>query len=453
MKDLFYPILLQLILIILHAIFVCSETAIAEMSEARISQLSQKGEKKAKKLEKMLSNEDKYLSTTQSAITFASLFAGAFVAVRFSGALAYKLDALIRNAEWYVHVSTKAVEVVAIIIAVLILALITLLFGEFIPKKIATRKPEKVALSLIGTVRLTSAIFAPLAWILTKLTNGSLRLFGVNPHEEEEKVTEEEILLMVDAGSEEGSIEEDEKEIIQNVFEFNDITAGEIATHRTDIDMLCTEDSPEEWEETIHNTRHTFFPVYADSIDKIIGVLNAKDYFRLEDKSIDNIVNTILKAPYLVPETLAADVLLRNMRTRKEYFAVVMDEYGGTSGIVTLTDLLECIVGDIDYADDENAEDEIPEIEQIDEVTFAVSGIAPISEVEKAFERTLDEHDCDTIGGYIISILGSIPEDGASFSVENDVFSVEVTDVKDHRIEKAIITLKPVENDEENDEQ
>ena len=258
---------------------------------------------------------------------------------------------------------------------------------------------------------------------------------------------------MVDAGSEEGSIDEDEKEIIQNVFEFNDTTVGEIATHRTDIDMLCTEDTPEEWEETIHDTRHTFFPIYTDSVDKIIGVLNAKDYFRLEDKSIDNIVKNVMRAPYLVPETLAADVLLKNMRTRKEYFAVVMDEYGGMRGIVTLTDLLECIVGDIDYADDESAEEEMPEIEQIDDVTFVVSGIASISDVEKAIDRTLDEHDCDTIGGYILSIMGSIPEDGATFTTEGEVFSAEVTDVKDHRIERAVITLKPAKESEEDEEE
>ena len=245
---------------------------------------------------------------------------------------------------------------------------------------------------------------------------------------------------------------EEEKEIIQNVFEFNDTTAGEIATHRTDIDMLCTEATPEEWEQTIHNTRHTFFPIYTDSVDKIIGVLNAKDYFRLEDKSIENIVKTTMKSPYLVPETLAADVLLRNMRAKKEYFAIVMDEYGGLSGIVTLTDLLGCIVGDIDYADDDGAEEEIPEIEQIDERTFAVTGIAPISEVEKALDRTLDEHDCDTIGGYIMSIIGSIPEDGASFTTENDIFSVQVIDVKDHRIEKAIITLKDEEEEEKDND-
>ncbi len=453
MKNIFYALLLQIIFIILGALFVAAEVAFAEANEARLSQLAPKKTKKIKKILRLTENSNKFTSTIRTLITFAGFFASAFAAINFSGALSAKLSALIIDKEWYASISAKAIQNVSVVIITLILCLLTLLFGELLPRRVAAKKPDKMALALVAPISLLSAIFTPLVWVLNLITNGLLRLFGMNPHEDDDKVTEEEILLMVDAGSEEGSIEEDEKEIIQNVFEFNDTTAGEIATHRTDIDMLCTEDTPEEWEQIIHDTRHTFFPVYTDSIDKIIGVLNAKDYFRLEDKSIESVVQNAMRAPYLVPETLAADVLLKNMRTRKEYFAVVMDEYGGTSGIVTLTDLLECIVGDIDYSDDENAEEEMPEIEQIDEMTFVVSGIAPISDVEKALDRTLDEHDCDTIGGYILSTAGSIPEDGTTFTTENDVFSVEVTDVKDHRIERAVITLKPKKEAEDEEEE
>ena len=453
MDDIFYFLLLQIALIVLNALFVSAEVAFAEANEAKLAQLSQKKNKKAKRIEKLTANSNKFSATVRTLVTFTGYFAAAFAAISFSGTLASRIDALIRDKEWYINVSAKAVEYVSVIIILLVLCFITLIFGELLPRRIAAKRAEKVAPAIVNLILALSFIFTPLVWVLSGITNLFLRLCGINPHEEDDKVTEEEILFMVDAGSEEGSIDEDEKEIIQNVFEFNDITAGEIATHRTDIDMLCTEDTPEEWEQIIHDTRHTFFPVYTDSIDKIIGVLNAKDYFRLEDKSIDNILENAVRAPYLVPETLAADVLLKNMRTRKEYFAVVMDEYGGIRGIVTLTDLLECIVGDIDYSDDENAEEEMPEIEQIDDVTFVVSGIAPISDVEKAFDRTLDEHDCDTIGGYILSIVGSIPEDGATFTVENDVFSVEVTDVRDHRIERAVITLKQNEESEEEEEE
>ena len=453
MKDIFYPLLLQVILIALNALFVSAEVAFSEENEAKLAQLAQKKKKKAKRIEKLTENSGKLSATIHTLITFAGFFAAAFAAINFSGALTGKIDALIQDKEWYINVSTKAVECVSVIIITLVLSLITLIFGELLPRRIADKKADKVAPALVNLISFLSAILTPLVWVLNGITNLLLRLFGINPHEEDDKVTEEEILFMVDAGSEEGSIDEDEKEIIQNVFEFNDTTAGEIATHRTDIDMLCTEDTPEEWEQIIHDTRHTFFPIYTDSVDKIIGVLNAKDYFRLEDKSIDNITKNVMRAPYLVPETLAADVLLKNMRTRKEYFAVVMDEYGGMRGIVTLTDLLECIVGDIDYADDESAEEEMPEIEQIDDMTFVVSGIASISDVEKAIDRTLDEHDCDTIGGYILSIMGSIPEDGATFTTEGEVFSAEVTDVKDHRIERAVITLKPVEESEEDEEE
>ena len=249
---------------------------------------------------------------------------------------------------------------------------------------------------------------------------------------------------MVDAGSEDGTIEQEEKEIIQNVFEFNDTTAGEIATHRTEMIMLCREDTAEEWAETIHSSKHDMYPIYTETIDKIIGVLNAKDYFRLNDKSIDNIMAKAVKPPYLVPSTVNADVLLKNMRIRKEYFAIVMDEYGGTQGIVTLADLIQCIVGDIAYADEENGEPELPDFEKIDEHTYNVSGLALLSDFEKEIDRELSEHDCDTISGYILGVIGSIPTDGTTLTAENEAMFINVTEIKDHRIERAVITLKPL---------
>lgn len=446
MKTIIFHLLLQFFLIFLNAVFACAEIALLNANDVKISQLASKGNKKAIRLQCLTEKPARFLATIQVAITLSGFLGSAFAAENFSDMI---VSAVSRSG-WNLHISAATLDTIAVIIITLLLSYLTLVFGELVPKRVAMKKADKMALSMSGLVSFVSTIFAPLVWLLTISTNGILRLFGIDPKDEAEEVTEEEIMLMVDASSESGCIEEEEKEIIQNVFEFNDTTAGEIATHRKDIAMLSTDDSAEEWEQTIHDTRHSIFPVCTDSIDKIIGVLNAKDYFRLDDKSIENVMENAVKPPYLVPETVSADVLLKNMRTRKEYFAIVMDEYGGTSGIVTLTDLIECIVGDIEYAD-ESEEESVPEIEQIDEKTFAVTGLASIGDVEKAIGRELSEHDCDTIGGYIISVIGAIPEDGSTLSTENDILFIDVTEVKDHRIEKATIKLKDIE--EENEEE
>ncbi len=444
MKTFLLQLLLQLILILLNAIFACAEIAFLSFNDAKLSQLPQKKNRKLKKLKKLTSRPEKFLATIQVAITLAGFIGSAFAAENFSDDLVM----LVKKTGLSFLPSDAALESIAVVLITLILSFLTILFGELIPKRLAMKNPEKLALLLVSLISFISTIFAPIVWLLTSSTNGFLRLFGINPEDEEEKVTEEEIRLMVDAGSEDGTIEQEEKEIIQNVFEFNDTTAGEIATHRTDMIMLCKEDSPEEWAEIINNSRHDLYPIYTETIDKIIGVLNAKDYFRLDDKSAENIMNNAVKPPYLVPDTVSADVLLRNMRSRKEYFAIVMDEYGGTQGIVTLSDLIQCIVGDIDYENTESNEPELPEIEQIDDITFSVSGLMSLSDFEKAIDRTLSEHDCDTVSGYILSVIGSIPQDGTTLTTENDIMTINVSEVKDHRIERATITPKHIEIEE-----
>lgn len=446
MDNLLLQLLFQVILIAINAVFACAEIAVLGMNDAKLSQLSAKGDKRAKKLSKLTSKPAKFLATIQVAITISGFLGSAFAAENFSD----KIVALVMKTGW--NIPYGVLDAVAVVLITIILSFFTLVFGELVPKRLAMKNSEKLALRLTALVSFISVIFAPIVALLTASTNGILRLFGINPEDNGEEVTEEEILLMVDAGSENGSIEEEEKEIIQNVFEFNDTTAGEIATHRTDIIMLSTEDTAEEWAQAIHDSRHTFFPVYGDSVDNIVGVLNAKDYFRLENKSLDSVIKNAVKPPYLVPETVGADVLLKNMRSRKEYFAIVMDEYGGISGIVTLTDLIGCIVGDIEYAPEDGGEEAAPEIEKIDDITFSVSGLALISDVEKAIDRELSEHDCDTIGGYILSVIGSIPEDGTTLTTENDIMSVEVTEVRDHRIERATITLKEISPEETEEE-
>ena len=318
-NTLILQILFQILLIFLNAVFACAEIAVISMNQTKLDQLVSKGDKKAKKLSKLTEQPAKFLSTIQVAITLAGFLGSAFAADNFAG---YIVNWLYKEGG---PVSKDVINSVSVILVTLILSYFTLIFGELVPKRLAMKKTEQLALGMSGMLRFVSIIFAPIVWLLTVSTNGVLRLLGIDPNAEEEEVTEEEIRMMVDAGSEKGAIDVEEKELIQNVFEFDDLTADEIATHRTEISLLWMDETAEEWEETIHESRHTYFPICEESVDNVIGVLNAKDYFRLADKSRENVLKEAVKPAYLVPEAVKADVLFKNMKKTHNYFAVVVD--------------------------------------------------------------------------------------------------------------------------------
>lgn len=429
-------ILLQIFLIALNAIFAAAEIAIISMNDTKLAALAAKGNKKAVRLARLTSTPAKFLATIQVAITLSGFLGSAFAADNFATLL---VDGLLKIG---VPESVKGVlNSVSVIVITLILSYFTLVFGELVPKRFAMKKAESLALGISGLISFISKLFAPIVWFLTVSTNGILRLIGIDPNEHEESVSEEEIRMMVDAGSEKGTIDEEEKELIQNVFEFDDLSADDIATHRTDIDLLWMDDTVEKWEETIHESRHTFFPVCRDTVDNIVGVLNAKDYFRLKSKSIDNIMKNCVKPPFFVPETVKADVLFKNMKQKKNYFAIVLDEYGGMTGIVTITDILESIVGDYDE-DTISAQEEEPDILYVSENIWKISGTAELNDVEEELKIALDCEDCDTFGGYVFSVLGIVPEDGETLTAETDLLEISVTEVKEHRIEKTTVKIK-----------
>ncbi|MBQ9946366.1 MAG: HlyC/CorC family transporter [Clostridia bacterium] len=434
-------ILLQIFLIALNAIFAAAEIAIISMNDAKLASLAAKGNKKAVRLARLTSTPAKFLATIQVAITLSGFLGSAFAADNFAEPLVKLIMGF-----GVPESARSAINSVTVVIITLILSYFTLVFGELVPKRFAMNKAESLALGISGLISFISKVFAPIVWFLTVSTNGMLRLMGIDPNQHEESVSEEEIRMMVDAGSEKGTIDEEEKEIIQNVFEFDDLSADEIATHRTDIDLLWMDDSVEKWEEIIHESRHTFFPVVKDSVDNIVGVLNAKDYFRLKNKTITNIMKECVKPAFFVPETVKADVLFRNMKQKKNYFAVVLDEYGGMTGIVTITDILESIVGDFDE-DTITANEEEPEIIKLSDTSWQISGTAPVDEVEQALEIALDCEDCDTFGGYVFSILGIVPEDGETLTAETDRLDISITEVKEHRIEKTVVSIKEKEKD------
>lgn len=427
-------IIIQIVLIMLNAVFACAEIAIISMNDAKLAQLVAKGDKRAIRLAHLTSKPAKFLATIQVAITLSGFLGSAFAADGFSDLLVQGLIQL------GVKVPESTLNTISVIVITIILSYFTLVFGELVPKRVAMKKAESLALGMASMVYFISKLFAPVVWLLTASTNGMLRLFGIDPNEQDEKVTEEEIRMMVDLGSEKGTIDVEEKELIQNVFEFDDLTAGEIATHRTEISMLWLEESDEQWEKTVCDSRHTFYPVCGETVDQIVGVLDAKIYFRLKDKSRESVMKNAVKPAYFVPESVKADVLFRNMKKLHESFSVVIDEYGGMSGIVTVTDLLECIVGDFSEPND-GEHDSAPVIEPIDSQTWKISGNALIEEVEKTLNVDLNSEDCDTFSGYVFAALGSIPEDGTSVYVETDKLIVKVTDIKNRKVRKATVCL------------
>lgn len=434
--DILPQILLQIFLIALNAVFAAAEIAIISINDAKLAAMAAKGNKKAVRLARLTSTPAKFLATIQVAITLSGFLGSAFAADNFATRLVDALMAL-----GVPESARGALNSVAVVVITLILSYFTLVFGELVPKRVAMKKAESLALGISGLISFISKVFAPIVWFLTVSTNGMLRLFGIDPNEHEESVSEEEIRMMVDAGSEKGTIDEEEKELIQNVFEFDDLAADDIATHRTDIDLLWLDDTIEKWEETIHESRHTFFPVCKDTVDNIVGVLNAKDYFRLKVKTLDNIMKSCVRPAFFVPETVKADVLFKNMKQKKNYFAIVLDEYGGMTGIVTITDILESIVGDYDE-DTITQQEEEPDILKVDDTTWKISGTAEISDVEEQLKIALDCEDVDTFGGYVFSVLGIVPEDGETLTAETDLLEISVTEVKEHRIEKTVVRIK-----------
>ena len=439
-------IILQIVLIALNAIFACAEIAVLSINETKLERMAEQGDKRAKRLWRLTREPAKFLATIQVAITLSGFLGSAFAADSFSEPLVKWILSL------GVKIPENTLDTIAVVVITLILSYFTLVFGELVPKRVAMKKAETLGLGISGLVSGISSVFKPIVWFLSVSTNGVLRLLGIDPNEADEQVNEEEILMMVDAGSEKGAIDEQEKEFIQNVFEFDDLTAEEIAVHRTEVTFLWMEDPMEEWVKTIHDSRHTLYPVCDGSPDNIVGILNAKDYFRLEERSRENVMAEAVKAPFFVPETIKADVLFRKMKKTRNVMAIVLDEYGGMVGIITLNDLIEQLVGDLgeDTAEEEAAE---PHVEQLDENTWAIVGNAELQDIEEALGVDIGLEEVETFTGLVFGELDMIPSDGPQ-DIELDFkgLHIHITRVEDHQIDYAIVTKLPAPKDDEDDE-
>lgn len=337
------PLILLVILIFLNATFASAEIAVISMSETRLRILAVEGDKRAAKLLALTDQPARFLATIQVAITMAGLLQSAFAAENFAGPL---VAVLVKAG---VPVAAAVLKSVCIVVITVILAYFNLVFGELVPKRIAMKKSESMALGLAGMLYMVSKIFAPVVWLLTSSTNLMIRLLGMNPEEgDEAKVSEEEIRMLLAEGEEQGTIPSEENEMIQNVFEFNDTTVAEICTHRKEVDFLWSRQEDAEWEQIVGRTEHAYYPVWDDRQQDVVGVLDARIYLRMKRRIRATVMQQAVHVPYFVPETMKANALFEQMKQRKEYFAVVVDEFGTIAGIVTLHDIMESLVGDLD---------------------------------------------------------------------------------------------------------
>ena len=413
-------ILLQIILIALNAFFAATEIAVISLNEKKVRALAEDGNKKAVKMLKIIEEPTQFLSTIQIGITLAGFLGSAFAADNF----AEVLSAAISKAFNLSADNTKIINTVAVVLVTLILSYFTLIFGELVPKRIAMKHKEKLANSVCGIISFLAAVLKPIIWFLTISTNAVLRLVGIDPHEKEEPVSEEDIVLMLDAGADEGSLDHDDIEYIKNVFKLDKMTAEDVMTPRKSVISISYDASDKEILEIIEEESYSRIPVYEDNPDKIIGILHACDYLlKRNEKNFD--LKSILHTPVFVPETVSLDVLFKDMQTDHNHLAVVVNEYGETSGIVTMEDILEEIVGEIWDERDE----EIDEFKKIGDNTYKVLCTASLEDFREYFKLEDEEElDVSTVNGWITEITGIIPEVNYSFDYKNLTVTITKAD-------------------------
>lgn len=425
-------ILIQIILISLNAIFASAEIAVISMSETKLKNMAENRDKRAMHLVSLTKQPAKFLATIQVAITLAGLLGSAFAAESFAGPLVKVLiDAGI-------SVNPEALKNIAVVVITLVLAYFNLVFGELVPKRLAMKKADKLALGLSSMLYGVSKCFAPIVWLLTVSTNLILRMMGIESTEEEETISEEEIRMMLTEGKKRGTIPEEENRMIQNIFDFDDTTVQEICTHRKEMDYLNLDDDIEKWNHKIYHSRHTYYPICGKNRDDVIGILDTKDYFRLEKKEKPVILKQAVDRPYFIPEGMKANKLFFQMKNSRIYFAVIVDEYGGVEGIITIHDLLEALVGELHEIEDT---DDVAAIEKQGENIWKIWGFASMEDVSIELNVPVPLDFYDTFNGFVCSIIGKVPNDGENFECESNGIKIKVHSVKGHMIMDTTVEL------------
>lgn len=433
--SLIFQIVLLFILILVNAFFAMSEIAIISLNDSKIEKMAENGHKKAKQIMRLTENSSSFLSTIQIGVTLAGFLTSASASQVFAQRLTDAVSPILPDS-----IPVSLIHSISVVLITLIMSYFSLVFGELAPKRIAMQVPEKISFLAVGPLLFVAKITKPAVKLLSFSTNLVVRIFGFDPNSDEETVTEEEIRMMVDVGQEKGVIEDTQKEMIDNIFEFDDIDVSDIMTHRTDMYAVEANDSLQNVIDISVEQGYSRIPVYDDDPDNIIGIAYIKDLIQYIGKSLpENGLRSIMRKAYYVPESKKCGQLFKEMSESHVQMAIVVDEYGGTAGLVTLEDLLESIVGNIQ--DEYDNEDE--EISRIDDATFTIDGTTDIEEVGDLIGVTFPEGDYDTLGGYIISRLGFLPSDGEMNSLEFENFRFTVLSVEDRRIGKVKVEILP----------
>ena len=423
-------------LIFLNGLFVTAEFSLVTVRRSRIEQMVDEGKGGARRVERLKADTGRFLAVIQLGLTFVGFLAAAFAGASVVDDLAEVLRTF--------PALTNSADVIALLLVTALVSLLTVVFGELVPKAIALAYADRLAVLFAGPVDILGRILAPLVWLLTHLTNAITRLFGIEENEQE-RVSAEELMILVERGSEQGVIEAEEQQMIGAVLELGEQRVHEVMVPRIAIKALPASATLEEIIDTIVTEGHSRIPVYEESIDNVSGILYAKDLlpFLANSKPVD--VRALLREPLFVPESISVDDLLHNFQRGKVHIAIVLDEYGGTAGLVTIEDLIEEIVGEIQ--DEYDAEE--PMIEPLSDDEARVDGRASVDDMTEHFGIELDGEDreqYDTVGGLVYHEIGGVPRVGDTVEVDGLTLTVESTDGR--RVGKVLVVRRREEQDE-----
>lgn len=435
--SIIFKLVLLFVLILVNAFFAMSEIAIISLNDNMIDKLAEEGHKKAKLIKKLTENPSNFLSTIQIGVTLAGFLTSASASTTFAQMLT---DAVIKTAP---SLPYGIINGASVVIITVIMSYFSLVLGELAPKRMAMQKPEEIAYKVVGILLVVKRFTAPFVKILSISTNAVVRLFGFDPNANEDVVTEEEIRMMVDVGEEKGVIENIQKEMINNIFEFDDIDVTDIMTHRTDMIAVEDTDSLEELVNLSMEHGYSRIPVYHEDQDNIIGIVYIKDLLKYVSEGLPEgeSPKSLMREAYYVPSSKNCGKLFNEMTAKRLQMAVVVDEYGGTAGIVTMEDLVEAIVGNIKDEYDDEEEEIVEESENI----FTIDGTTYIEEVNELVGEIIPEGDYDTLGGFIISLLDFLPQDGEMNEVTYENLKFTILDVEERRIGKVRVEITPLE--------
>ena len=429
-------LLLQLVLIAVNALFAATEIAVISLNETKVRRMAEGGDRKAAKMLRMVTEPTGFLSTIQICITLAGFLGSAFAADNFSDKL---VNWLINDCE-VSGVSPSALDTISVIIITLVLSYFTLVLGELVPKRIAMKRSESIARAVSGLMIGMTTVLRPVIWLLTVSTNGVLRLCGIDPEDNAEEVSEEEIIMMLDEGEEAGSIESGEKELIKNVFSLNDTTAEDVMVHRSQVAFLKRDDARTTLLNEIAESGYSRFPVYGENIDDIVGILYAKTYLTAQSRGERCEMKDFLMPPRFVHASTHINRILLDMQREHAHMAVVVDDYGGVIGIITLEDILEELVGEIWDESDEVIEN----IRERPDGSYDINGSTRLSDMCESIGCSIDS-EADTVGGWVTEMLGGIPESGESFECGGMHVTVESTD--ERRVLKVNVNVNILRED------